>query len=303
MQTVVGLTQSSTEAEHAVRLLQQGGFAPTSVGAADDLLSLWRAVVCKPVSMLVGHLAVGAVLGVALFAYLGVLMTAGRAAFGFEARLAAGWVLALMAGGGVAGAALGLLVGVGGCAGHFRHCLHAIRQGGAWAFVHTADEHASRAAAILRQAGAVQVHICPAPKPVSARQTRRTASVDRLSVWTRWVARLLGVGLLAAVALFFAGQGTLLHDAPSLHTMGLAGHALLLALVLALLGVLLAWRWEGVGGLLIVASILLFQSVDALAGGYWRAGVLDPLFYLTGLLFLWDWSRTTSGGSLSLPNL
>jgi len=303
MQTVVGLTQSKPEAENAVRLLQEGGFAPASVAAADNLLSAWRAVACKPVGALAGHLAVGAVLGVALFAYLGVLVTAGRAALGHESRLAAGAVLGLMAGGGVAGAALGLLAGAGSLAGSFRHCLRGIRQGGAWAVVRTADEHAPRAAAILRQAGAIQIHTCPAPSPASSRQARRTSSVDRLSIWTRWIARILGVGLLAAVALLLAGQSTLLRGAPSLHTMGPAGHALLLALAVALLGVLLAWRWEGVGGLLIVASILLFQSVDALAGGYWRASVLDPLFYLTGLLFLWDWGRTASHGSLSLPNL
>lgn len=302
MQTVVGLTQSKSEAENAVRLLRKGGFAPASVGAANNLLSIWRAIVCKPVSALAGQMAVGAVLGIALFAYLGVLVTAGRAALGNESRLAAGAVLGLMAGGGIAGAALGLLVGMESFAGQLHHCLRGVRQGGAWAVVRTADEHAPRAAAILHQAGAVQVHVCPAPKPTPSRQTSRPPSVDRLSMWTRWVARLLGVGLLAALALIFAGQGTLLRGGPPLHAMGFAGHALLLALGLALLGILLAWRWEGVGGLLIVASVLLLQSVDALAGGYWRASILDPLFYLTGLLFLWDWGRTASGGSFSLPH-
>ena len=79
---------------------------------------------------------------------------------------------------------------------------------------------------------------------------------------------------------------------------------MLVALLLALAGVLIAWRWEGAGGLIIVASILLLQSVEALAGGQWRPSVLDPLFYLTGLLFLWDWRRTEAGDkTFSLPNL
>ena len=100
------------------------------------------------------------------------------------------------------------------------------------------------------------------------------------------------------------GQSALGRDlsAPAV-AVHLAGHALPAVLLLGLAGVLVAWRWEGAGGLIIVASILLFQSANALSSGYWQASVLDPLFYLTGLLFLWDWWRSAAADSpLSLPN-
>ncbi len=114
---------------------------------------------------------------------------------------------------------------------------------------------------------------------------------------------LLGVALLIAVALIVAGKGVLPRPVRA-YAMRLADHVLLVALLLPPCRRLIAWRWEGAGGLIIVASILLLQSVEALAGGQWRASVLDPLFYLTGLLFLWDWRRTEAADkTFSLPNL
>ncbi len=304
MQTVVGLTHNSAEAEHAVRLLQENGFAPASIDAAHNLRSVWRALVCKPAYVLVSHLAVGAVMGIALFAYLGVLIAAGGNALGYAAYLTAGALAALAAAGGVAGGAIGLYVGLGDYAGQARFCWRSLLRGGALAVVRTADEHAPRAAAILRQAGMASVSICPAPGVRPFWQRRPGSSTDRLSLWTRWAARLLGAALLIAVALTVTGQGLFGRDLSALYAMSLADHVLLVALLLALAGVLIAWRWEGAGGLIIVASILLLQSVDALAGGQWRASVLDPLFYLTGLLFLWDWRRTeTADKTFSLPNL
>lgn len=303
MQTVVGLTHSSAEAKQAVRLLQENGFAPASVDAAHNLRSVWRALVCKPVYVLVSHLAVGAVMGIALFAYLGVLIAAGGNALGYTPRLTAGALAVLAAAGGAVGAAIGLYVGLGDYAGQARFCWRSLVRGGALAVVRTADEHAPRAAAILRQAGLAPVSICPAPG-VRPFWQRQPSSTDRLSLWTRWAARLLGVALLIAVALIVAGKGVFSRDLSALYAMRLADHVLLVALLLALAGVLIAWRWEGAGGLIIVASILLLQSVDALSGGQWRPSVLDPLFYLTGLLFLWDWRRTEAGDkTFSLPNL
>ena len=303
MQTVVGLTHSGREAEQAVRRLQEGGFAPASVGATNDLRSVWRTLVCRPARVLMSHVAVGAVVGIALFAYAGVLVAAGETALGHEPGVAVGVVLALMAAGGVAGGALGLYVGLGDFAGQVHLYVQGLRRGGALAVVHTADEHALRAAAILRQAGAVQVCICPAPRARPFWRRRLGPSTDRLSLCTRWAARLLGLALLAVVALIFVSDGALGRDLPALHAMSVTGNALWVVLLLALAGILVAWRWEGAGGLIIVASILLFQSVNALSGGYWRASVLDPLFYLTGLLFLWNWWRTAAAdSSLSLPN-
>ncbi len=62
-----------------------------------------------------------------------------------------------------------------------------------------------------------------------------------------------------------------------------------------LAGVVVAWRWEAIGGMLIVGSVLLFEGINALGSGYWQFGVFDTLFLLVGLLFLLDWWHTAGG--------
>jgi hypothetical protein len=89
-------------------------------------------------------------------------------------------------------------------------------------------------------------------------------------------------------------------DMPHLLTMSLAEDFMLLALLMTLLGIVVAWHWEGIGGLLIVGSVLLFEGINALSVGDWRMGVLDPLFLLVGVLFLWNWWRTV-GAELDHP--
>jgi hypothetical protein len=61
---------------------------------------------------------------------------------------------------------------------------------------------------------------------------------------------------------------------------------------MTLLGIVVAWRWEGIGGLLIVGSVLSFESIEAMGTGHWQFDVVHMLFMLVGVLFLWDWWRT-----------
>ncbi len=115
-------------------------------------------------------------------------------------------------------------------------------------------------------------------------------SQDSLLRWTRWVARGLAVVMIGVVALFMFGEGT-----PNPLTLTLEENLLMLALLLTLVGLAVGWRWEGIGGLTVVGSVLLFEIINAVASGRWRFGPLEPFFYLAGLLYLFAWWRATHG--------
>jgi hypothetical protein len=215
--------------------------------------------------------------------------------------MAIGGLLIFMLIGVYVGGMLGLFFGMGDAEQETRLHTSGIRRGGVLVVIRTADELAQRALDVLHQTDAQGVKICwrtsdhpehhglPRPK-------------DRLSLWSRWGARTLGLALILLVLLFFIGEGLLGGEMPNLLTMSLTENFLLLALLMTLLGIAVAWRWEGIGGLLVVGSVLLFEAINAIASGYWRIGVLDPLFMLVGLLFLWDWWRMTGAAEINHPN-
>jgi hypothetical protein len=102
----------------------------------------------------------------------------------------------------------------------------------------------------------------------------------------------LGIALLVLVLALFIGEGLFSLDLTALQQLNLAEGFMLLAWGMALLGVVVAWVWEGIGGVLIIGSIMLFAGINSLTSGTWRIGVLEPLFLLDGLLFLFNWWRT-----------
>ena len=81
----------------------------------------------------------------------------------------------------------------------------------------------------------------------------------------RWVARLLGL-LAAGLFILFAveyGTGIL----PALQWNHPQGMPLLIILLAALAGALVAWRWELTGGILTFASALAIMALVCLGSG------------------------------------
>lgn len=148
--------------------------------------------------------------------------------------------------------------------------------------------------ALLRQRNAGGVKICEGAAGVLQWLGGVHPAPDWSTLWTRWMARGLGVLLILLTLFFFLGERVSGGGMASLLVMDLCEGCLSVSLLMSLIGTVVAWRWEGIGALLIVGSTLLFQSVDAITSGYWQFGPLDPLFYLVGLLFLWTWWRTSS---------
>jgi hypothetical protein len=103
----------------------------------------------------------------------------------------------------------------------------------------------------------------------------------------RWAARILGLVALGLFVLFLAGTGTSTITALSFSDP--QGLPLLLALVVALAGVLIAWRWELVGGAMAVGGAALITALVCAGSGFdmLYCGLLftAPLM-LAGLLYL-----------------
>lgn len=118
-----------------------------------------------------------------------------------------------------------------------------------------------------------------------------SSTSDRATEWKRWTARGLGslAGAYWAVALV---AEAIWGDTPA----SLEGAVLGVLVGATVLGVALAWRWEGLGGMIVV--------VGAIALGifaYFTAGRNRPLaisvtggpFLVAGVLFLASWRRAS----------
>ncbi|HEY3411547.1 MAG TPA: hypothetical protein VGM51_00675 [Armatimonadota bacterium] len=73
----------------------------------------------------------------------------------------------------------------------------------------------------------------------------------------RYVASALGLGLTAMVAVIAVGEG-----APNPFTQPLPVQLDFAALGIALAGTLIALKWEGIGGAMMVAGTLAFDGVE-----------------------------------------
>ncbi|MFN2218680.1 MAG: hypothetical protein ACK2UA_08745 [Anaerolineae bacterium] len=109
--------------------------------------------------------------------------------------------------------------------------------------------------------------------------------------WTARVLALVAVGLFVYFAVDFGGTVF-----PTL-SWGPQGIPLLVAVVVALAGVLVAWRWELVGGIMAVAGVAGIMALVCLGSG------MDMLFcaflftlplLLAGVLYLGCCWRTKS---------
>ena len=107
----------------------------------------------------------------------------------------------------------------------------------------------------------------------------------------RWIARILSLLVLGLVLMFAFGE--------KLDLARFTPRELMLSLFFPLglcLGLALAWRWEGWGGALAVASMIAFYLADRLMSGSFPRGVFFPSLAVPGSLFLlcWWWARTVN---------
>jgi hypothetical protein len=107
----------------------------------------------------------------------------------------------------------------------------------------------------------------------------------------RWSARVLSILAVGVVLLFAFGEGlNLSHFTP---------RELVLFLFFPFgvcLGMVLAWRWEGLGGGITVASFAAFYLVHRFMSSSFPRGFAFVALAAPGFLFLlcWLWARSTT---------
>jgi hypothetical protein len=101
--------------------------------------------------------------------------------------------------------------------------------------------------------------------------------------WTnamRWTARIVGLIAVALFVAFLAMSGPVVF--PSLSWLSWQGLPLLIALVAAIAGVVIAWRWELVGGAMTIVGALAIIGLVCLGSG--TDMFLCSLFFTVPLL-------------------
>jgi hypothetical protein len=95
----------------------------------------------------------------------------------------------------------------------------------------------------------------------------------------RWTARILGTLFVLLILVFAVGEGT-----PNPSMLAPRDKLMFLALGVMLVGLVLAWKWAGLGGVLALAGYLLFVAIGGrrtILSPFMAAGVAACLHLLT----------------------
>ena len=113
MKTVVALFERPQDAVEAVSMLQTAGFAPQSVNVLSSVGALWRYLGCTPARILAKDFAIGAALGIAIYALFGVMVAVSEVTLGFSQVVAVEALLVFVLLGVFVGGFLGAAFGLG----------------------------------------------------------------------------------------------------------------------------------------------------------------------------------------------
>ena len=100
----------------------------------------------------------------------------------------------------------------------------------------------------------------------------------------RWTARAIGIALLILIVALAIGEGV-----PNPLAMSLQENLIGLALLTMTVGLLAGWKWEGIGGLLIVGGFAVFAVVNH----PFRVNAVMVMWVVIGLMYLACWWRSS----------
>lgn len=107
----------------------------------------------------------------------------------------------------------------------------------------------------------------------------------------RWTARTIALLLFGLILLLLVGEGFNPLDLDATEAI------LSICLLIAWLGLVVLWRWEGLGGLMVVGGILGFCGAQLATSGRLPGGWVFPLLVVPGvLILLCRWKRPRSAG-------
>jgi len=108
----------------------------------------------------------------------------------------------------------------------------------------------------------------------------------KLIPFIRWIARVVGSLIFAFVILFILGY-TFTGHAPDFAGMNPKEQIMFTGLFLEMIGILLAWKWEGIGAGLIIVGYAVFQITE----GKLFTPPIFPIFLILGVMFGYCWLR------------
>jgi hypothetical protein len=100
----------------------------------------------------------------------------------------------------------------------------------------------------------------------------------------RWASRIAGSFVVLIVLLFAIGEGF-----PNPFTLALLEQLQLVSLLAMLVGILIAWRWEGIGGAMLVVGFVTFLAIESVHRHSLALFSFFDFFLLLGVLNIVVW--------------
>jgi len=120
----------------------------------------------------------------------------------------------------------------------------------------------------------------------------RTVKPGIVTLTIRWIARVWSIASLGFVLLIAVGELIYPHSPAPATFRDLAG--LFLFPFGTCVGMILAWRWEGLGGGVTIGSLVAFYAALRLMDGRFPRGPYFGLLAAPGILFLLSWAITVA---------
>ena len=108
-----------------------------------------------------------------------------------------------------------------------------------------------------------------------------TKILKRTGTSIKWTARILGILLFLFVLVFLIGEGSVIG--------ALKSSLLMKIFFIVMIGYLLAWKWELIGGLISLIGMFTFYLCEYFSSGHFPKGWAFLIFYIPGILFLISW--------------
>ncbi len=109
-----------------------------------------------------------------------------------------------------------------------------------------------------------------------------------ISLVIRWVARVMG-SLLAALFIFMFAGYALAGEFIPIFRLTLPETLEMIAVLIALIGVGIAWRWELTGGVMVFSAGLMFMLVESIESRSFDPIWFATVFMVVGVLFVLAW--------------
>jgi hypothetical protein len=117
----------------------------------------------------------------------------------------------------------------------------------------------------------------------------RAKNKNEFIVFIRWIARIAGFVVLACFVISGVIHGLTFSDG---HTSSFREILSFVFIVSMLAGIVMAWFWEGIGGVIILAGFLFLWIVEVIFTRSFRGNGAFVIFPILSLLYIFCWKNS-----------